>query len=299
MSTTNKTPNTIKISNHFWDNSSGLPKSPVKTQNYTIIQVAESYYRNHFVTEGHLQCCDLEITYAMTNGLICSTDGVAEIVDKSQFYLSFKDDCHDLSSNHGCRFQTLAIDFNDGPCRDMLDELYKKFAGRRKSALLEIATALNAVIAEFLFLSNPFSVQHLDSLITSILVKLIRLDTQKPAFDIMTAEEKLAAMVNYIDLHFLEIGSLDEFSLRFGYTYSHICKMFKKQVGVAPKEYLLAKKMDHAAQLLADGKSVSKVADILGYSTPYNFSRAFKDQYGVSPKEYPGKNAAARPFTDL
>lgn len=111
MNTIHKKANTITIWNHFWDCSAGLPTAPVETQNYIIIQVAESYYKSHFCTENHLQCCDLEITYALTNGLTCATDDLTETVDKNECYLSFRNDCHELSSRRGCRFQTLAINF--------------------------------------------------------------------------------------------------------------------------------------------------------------------------------------------
>ena len=242
--------------------------------------------QSHFCTQNHLQSCDLELTYALTNGLVCATDNLAETVDKNECYLSFKNDCHELSSRRGCRFQTLAINFKDGPCRAIFEDIFVKFKEKRKASLPDIASPLTSVIADFLYLSAPFSIQNLDSLITSILIKLARLDMQNPNFDIVTAEEKLLSMVNYIDLHFLEICSLEEFSPRFGYTYGHICKMFKKQVGVTPNEYLLAKKMEHGAKLLSAGKSVGQVAEVLGYSTPYNFSRAFKRQYGVAPREW-------------
>lgn len=286
MNTTHKKPNEITISNHFWDCSAGLPTAPVETQNYIIIQVAESYYKSHFSTPDHLQSCDLEITYALTNGLTCATDDLAETVDKNECYLSFKNDCHELSSRRGCRFQTLAINFKDGPCRAIFEDICVKFQEKRKASLPDIASPLTSVIADFLYLSAPFSIQNLDSLITSILVKLIRLDTQNTDFNKVTAEEKLLSMVNYIDLHYLEMDSLEELAPHFGYTYGHICKMFKKQVGVTPNEYLLAKKMEHGAKMLSAGKSVGQIAEVLGYSTPYNFSRAFKRQYGVAPREY-------------
>lgn len=286
MNTTHKKTNEITISNHFWDCSAGLPTAPVETQNYIIIQVAESYYKNHFSTPGHLQSCDLELTYALTNGLICATDDLAETVDKNECYLSFKNDCHELSSRRGCRFQTLAINFKDGPYQAIFKDICMKFQNSRKVILPDLTSELTAVISEFLYLSAAFSLPKLDSLITSILVKLIRLDTQNTDFNKVTAEEKLLSMVNYMDLHYLEIDSLEELAPHFGYTYGHICKIFKKQVGVSPKEYLLSKKMDHAAKLLSSGKSVGQAAEVLGYSNPYNFSRAFKKQYGVAPREW-------------
>ena len=286
MNTTHKKTNEITISNHFWDCSAGLPTAPVETQNYIIIQVAESYYKNHFSTPSHLQSCDLELTYALTNGLICATDEQTEAVDKNECYLSFRNDCHELSSRRGCRFQTLAINFKNGPYEAIFKEIYIKFQNSRKVILPDLASELTAVISEFLYLSAAFSLPKLDSLITSILIKLIRLDTQNTDFNRVTAEEKLLAMVNYMDLHYLEMDSLEELAPQFGYTYGHICKIFKKQVGVTPNEYLLAKKMEHGAKMLSAGKSVGQIAEVLGYSTPYNFSRAFKRQYGVAPREY-------------
>jgi len=286
MNAMNKTPDIPQLYNHFWNYTAGLPTAPVETQNYMILQVTESYYKNGFHTQNHLQCCDLEITYGLTNGLSCGADGTMETVDKSDIYLSFKGESHELTSSRSCRFQNLAIDFKDGPCSGMLEEIHQKFRESRRAHLPDIADSLTAIISEFLFMSHPFSLQNLDSLITSILVKLIRLDMEAPAFNLITAQEKLVEMVNYIDLHFLDIQSLDEFAPRFGYSYCHISKMFKKQVGSTPNEYLLTRKMEHAARLLAEGQSVSRVAEVLGYSTPYNFSRAFKSQYGVSPREF-------------
>jgi AraC-like DNA-binding protein len=42
--------------------------------------------------------------------------------------------------------------------------------------------------------------------------------------------------------------------------------------------------MDHAARLLSAGQSVSAVSAVLGYSSPYNFSRAYKKHFGYPPK---------------
>ena len=51
----------------------------------------------------------------------------------------------------------------------------------------------------------------------------------------------------------------------------------KKEIGSSAQEYVLAKTMDIAKELLADPiKSVSNVAYALGYQYPQYFSKAFK-----------------------
>lgn len=75
--------------------------------------------------------------------------------------------------------------------------------------------------------------------------------------------------------------------------YDYIRKLFKKEVGVTPAEYLLNERMKLAQQLLSSGisnrfsaYSVSQVAEACGYSEPLYFSRVFKKYFGVSPSEY-------------
>lgn len=281
-----KDENSIIFQNRFYDLSSGLLLSPIETQNYVIVQVAESYYGRSCSIDDHLQYCDLEITFPLTGGLNCSTHMVFEKLGKHEIYLSFQEDIHGLLIRKSCRFQTLAINFKAGPCHPLLDHLKHKFSTQRKLYLPDISTCMTSIMAEFMSPQLPFSLNYMDSLITSILVILSRSGSAKENVDILSAEEKLVTIINYMDSHFFEICSLDELSTRFGYTCSHMCKLFKKTYSITPGEYLLTKKMDHAALLLQEGKNLVQIAELLGYSTPYNFSRAFKAFHGVSPKNY-------------
>ena len=98
-------------------------------------------------------------------------------------------------------------------------------------------------------------------------------------------EDRMARIINYIDCNYLSICSPEELS-RFGYSYHYICARFKRTYGITPGAYLLSKRMDYAVHLLSEGQSVSAVATALGYSSPYNFSRAFKKQTGKAPSQY-------------
>ena len=57
--------------------------------------------------------------------------------------------------------------------------------------------------------------------------------------------------------------------------------------GKGPIEYFLNLKIAEAKRLLREEKlPVSKISDLLGYSSIHAFSRAFKNAVGLSPSEY-------------
>ena len=124
----------------------------------------------------------------------------------------------------------------------------------------------------------------MDSLIFTVLVLLAREEESSPAAPL--PKEILPDMIQYIDEHFLSITRLFELSAKFGYSYNYLCSVFKKLHGTTVREYLNRKKYEYAKELLKKGISVTEISEILGYSSPYNFSRAFKAICGVSPVRY-------------
>lgn len=77
------------------------------------------------------------------------------------------------------------------------------------------------------------------------------------------------------------------------HNYDYIRKLFKKETGVTPREFLLKQRMELAQKLLTGGAAnkyssytVSQIAEACGFSEPLYFSRVFKKYYGVSPSNY-------------
>ena len=286
MKNLHKDTNSIVFQNAFFDFETGKLLSPIKTQNFVIVQVAESFYRGGFNIGAHTQNCDLEITLSLTSGLYCSDLKNVEKLNANEIYLNFKGEKHSLSSKKNCRFQTLAINFKNGEGKEMLYALKQKCAKQRRLHSQEISDLFTLIISEFVNQNEPFFKIRLDSLISSVLVSAVRSGNEKTPNSLPTAQEPLFEIVNYIDSHFLEIAALSELSKKFGYTYSHICKIFKKGLSVAPKEYVSNKKIEFSKQLITEGKKFEEIASLLGYSNAYNFSRAFKNKTGLSPSEY-------------
>lgn len=56
--------------------------------------------------------------------------------------------------------------------------------------------------------------------------------------------------------------------------------------GLSPKAYMLKGEMDAAMELLrTTGMTVSEIAALFNYSSPFYFSRVFSRYYGISPKK--------------
>ncbi len=84
-----------------------------------------------------------------------------------------------------------------------------------------------------------------------------------------------------------ETVSLDDISFKLGFSKSYIKSQFKKKMGISVIQYFINIKIDKAKKLLSQQKyTVSEIADILGFSSVYYFSRQFKLQTDMSPTEY-------------
>ena len=72
--------------------------------------------------------------------------------------------------------------------------------------------------------------------------------------------------------------------------YDYMRKLFKKEMGVTPREYLNSIRMYRAMAYIENGITnnysnftVSQIAEACGFAEPLYFSRVFKKHFGVSP----------------
>jgi AraC family transcriptional regulator, arabinose operon regulatory protein len=72
-----------------------------------------------------------------------------------------------------------------------------------------------------------------------------------------------------------------------GLSADHFTRLFRKLRGVTPREYILQARIESAQNLLlSSNHSIGRIAEILGYSDVYFFSRQFKEKVGVSPSAF-------------
>lgn len=108
----------------------------------------------------------------------------------------------------------------------------------------------------------------------------------------------VAAVKGNIDANFGDGTFSLEGSLRnLPLNYDYIRKLFLKEVGVTPHEYLTRRRMERARDIILSGATnrysqytVSQIAEACGFTEPLYFSKVFKKYFGMSPSEYGRQN---------
>ena len=97
-----------------------------------------------------------------------------------------------------------------------------------------------------------------------------------------------------IDYNFERELTVDSLARSLHITPEYLTRKFTQKYGIAPKAYLIEKRIEYAKLLLEQGNAtVSEVASSVGYADSLYFSRIFKKREGCSPSAYQ-KNAKVK-----
>ena len=113
---------------------------------------------------------------------------------------------------------------------------------------------------------------------------------QKPLHSEIVQKLENDILENYPDCGY----DLNLFLNALPFSAGYVKKVFKKETGLTPLQYLTDKRLENAANNLAmsGGRgNISEIAYQCGFSEPLYFSRLFKRKYGVSPRSYASKQA--------
>lgn len=82
-------------------------------------------------------------------------------------------------------------------------------------------------------------------------------------------------------------ATLEKAAARVNMSPSYLSRLFREQTGINFSDALVEMRMHKAAKLLKEiDYKLYEISEIVGYSSPKNFSRAFKHFYNVTPREY-------------
>lgn len=91
----------------------------------------------------------------------------------------------------------------------------------------------------------------------------------------------------YLDRHSREPITIHEISEVFGISHSHLHRIFKRQTGKSPQEYLMNVRLTTAKACLRNSQaSVREIAEHCGFQDERSFRRLFLKYAGVNPSAY-------------
>lgn len=100
-------------------------------------------------------------------------------------------------------------------------------------------------------------------------------------------ERQVEQAARWLSLQFDKSISIDELAHTLGYHRTYLSKMFRKQMGESPMQFLLRVRMERAKTLLMTTRlTIEQVAASVGYEDALYFSKLYKKWYSCSPSTH-------------
>lgn len=132
---------------------------------------------------------------------------------------------------------------------------------------------------------------QVESLLRQILIRLVRNFEEKkgsgaPSGSLITTDKTAVIIEDYFLYEYQNL-SLEELAVKLGLGTRQTERLLQKHYGKTFLQKKTEARMSAAAILLTDSsRSITSVAEALGYSSIEHFSSAFKNYYQVSPRQY-------------
>lgn len=263
-----------------------------------LYQIGRAYCDAGAVVKHHLQGDYYEWTVVTEGCGYVITNGTRVAVKGGDVYLSFPGDVHAIESDtkNPLSYDFLTINTTDSELLAAMKELCAAFSGAERRIVRSslISTAISSAISEINNEVRTFSGRLLSTLFEQIIAYTVRkFNADENAVSrVATEEERLCIRItDYIDTHLFTIKRLPDVCEEIGYNYNYLSNLFKRVTGGSIMDYYTRRRLDTATGLIAEGgRRISDIAQLLGYSSLYSFSRAYKKYYGVSPSSMLKRN---------
>ena len=152
-----------------------------------------------------------------------------------------------------------------------------------------------AILYDLLYTPHGDSDIHL--YFDSALLRLLSLSFPNEADgeenSISVRDPRLRSALQYIAGHYHKSDfRVHQVSDAIGISEKHFRRLFKDEMGVSVREYVIKMRMDAAVTLLRTSNyNITEIAEIIGYTDYRQFSEIFKNRFGCSPKQYKNKNS--------
>lgn len=277
-------------------------REPLVLEKLHIGGIGRIYCLPGDVIHPHLHTNLFELTVITGGKGLVYTGEVALPVQRGDTYLTMPCDIHKIVSDaqSPLKYDFLAFSPKDpvfaGECERLLtehrDPLGRVFRDPHIPQLVSNAIAeLNA--------PGLFQKELLSGITEQVVIYLFRHyqpeATPQPG-RVSSAEVLCYQLMNYVETHLFTMKNLEELAPAAGYSYGYLSDLFRKTTGMTLSVFHREKKLQAAAGLLRERKlSVAQIAELLGYSSPYAFTKMFARDFGLSPRAYRNTSAETAP----
>lgn len=194
-----------------------------------------------------------------------------QLLKKQCFFVVFTDICMPIKDG----FQVLQYLQDHSPkTKAIILSGYEDFDYARKAIQLQVID----------YLLKPINKDQL----MLILNRLEKEISASLPYKEQSTENIITELESYLRSHLKEPINSTTLSKEFGFTPAYLSKLFKKERGMSPTEYLCTLRIEKAKDLMTFDPHIllKTLAPLVGFSDPFYFSKTFKKYTGMTPKEY-------------
>ena len=111
---------------------------------------------------------------------------------------------------------------------------------------------------------------------------LLRGESPRPG-PLTPANERVAAIIRYLDRHLTEDIAIDDLSERFYLSKYHMMRLFRRETGTTIHGYLTERRLSLARELMLGGMNATDACFRSGWRSYCSFTRAYGKHYGSTP----------------
>ncbi|MBK3583152.1 helix-turn-helix transcriptional regulator [Streptomyces sp. MBT57] len=132
----------------------------------------------------------------------------------------------------------------------------------------------------------PHRGEHITGLLLVLFTTLFRGSEQQVNAGVLNKSAR-QSIERFADAHIRSRPTVADLAGVAGLSPDYFTRTFRKTFGVPPREWLVQRRIQHAAAHLdGSSKSIAQVALAYGYQDSFLFSRQFKSVMGVPPQTY-------------
>ncbi len=131
---------------------------------------------------------------------------------------------------------------------------------------------------------RPFGTPLAAALVFALVIQIMR-SVSLPAAD--PVDQRLWEIMDRISANPGQPYTVEALAREAGLSRVHFTRRFRRATGETPSRYIIRRRIERAGQLIREsGLKLAVIADLLGYSDVYFFSRQFKQFTGYSPAQW-------------